>query len=418
MNERLLRFFLLGSLFFIPLLGSYYNFGYEKTKVLFFILSISLIGFIWLLQKPQTKWSAIKIASLMFILVLFITSALSIDFKLSLLGQEPYFQGLVLYAYLFLFSLLVSSAAITLEHVALVLTGSAIIVSLVAIQDWILLNIFSLPVLNYAGRVVSTFGQPNFYAGFLLLSLPFAYYLFKNSNRKLSYFGFFSALISIVGIFVSYSRSAILMTLMLVVLGLIAELKNKFKIGLIVLGVVLITILMALKLSSGIVGNEISRPIKTLNPDLTKESIEKRIYIWPVAFKITMQKPLTGYGLENIDKAFAGYFKANKHLFFEENLKISPVLISLKELTIDRSHNYPLDLFLFSGAFSFLSWAVLVILLFKKSVQKILDQKQHGYIFIVSLAIYLIWIQFQNQSIVHLMYFWFLVGLIDQGFTD
>ena len=30
-----------------------------------------------------------------------------------------------------------------------------------------------------------------------------------------------------------------------------------------------------------------------------------------------------------------------------------------------------------------------------------------------SLILYLIWVQFQNQSIIHLIYFWLLAGIID-----
>lgn len=401
------------AVFLTPLLGPYQNFGYqqavtfgyEKIKVLFFIFSISAVGFIWLFTKPKLKWDLIKIASLVFVLVLFVTSALGLDFRLSFLGQEPYFQGLVLYAYLFLFSLLVSSIAIKLEQVAIVLTSSAIVVSLVAIQSWIMLNIFNIPVQTYAGRVVSTFGQPNFYSGFLLLTLPFSYLLFKNSNKRLQYLGWGSGLLTFAGILVSFSRSTILMALLLLSLGLTFQLKIKFKMSVVVLGVVIISILIALKYQSGLVGNEVSKPIFTFNPDLTKESVEKRVYIWPQSAKIALQRPLTGFGLENVTWAFVNYFKDYKHPLFEANSKISPVLISLKELNIDRSHNYILDLLLFAGIAGFLSWGVLVFLMIRKN--------RSGVVFL-GLVSYLIWIQFQNQSIVHLIYFWLLVGLINQ----
>ena len=384
------------TIFLIPLLGPYQNFGYERTKVLFFILSTSLIGFIWLFTKPILKWDLIKIASLAFILILFITSGLGLDFRSSFLGTEPYFQGLALYAYLFLFSLLVSSISIKLEQAAWVLTGSAIVVSLVAIQGWVTLNIFNIPVTTYAGRVVSTFGQPNFYSGFLLLTLPFSYLLLKSSAKKLQYLGWGSILISVTAIFLSYSRSAILIALLLALFALISKLKIKFKIAASVIFVILAV--------SALAGSEILRPMSTRNPDLTKVSVEKRVYIWPMAWQLFLQKPLAGYGLENIGQAFANYFEKNKHSLFEENLRISPVLISLKELNIDRSHNYILDLLLFSGFPGFLVWVLMVVILIRKA---------RG-ILLVSLLTYLVWVQFQNQSIVHLVYFWLLVGLVNQ----
>lgn len=102
--------------------------------------------------------------------------------------------------------------------------------------------------------------------------------------------------------------------------------------------------------------------------------------------------------------SFKNYFEKNKHQIFEENLNINPVLISLKDLNIDRTHNYILDLLLFSGIFGVISYLMLVFLLLKKTKQRTL---------LVGLITYLIWVQFQNQSIVQLIYFWMLIGLVD-----
>lgn len=336
-----LKILLLLNLFLIPAIKAMGDFGYEQAKVLFFILSITLIGFVWVFKKHKLKLDSIRITSAVFILTLFLASVLGINSRASFLDNDPYFQGWIIYAYLFLFSFLVSISKLKLKWIALALSLSSLFVAVAAIKDWVLLTFFNSPVPAYAGRVVSTFGQPNFYAGFLLLTLPFAYYLLKTSNGKLHFLGLGGGLISVAGIFVSYSRSAILLVLILLILGLIDQLRDlKFRVGLAVSVVVGASILIALRLSSGIVGSEVSRPILTGDPDLTRESVEKRVYIWPLAVKLFLQKPLTGYGLENISKAFSDYFEKNKHSLFEENLKISPVLINLKELNIDRSHNY------------------------------------------------------------------------------
>lgn len=407
----LLKYLLLLTVFLTPLLGANSRFGYEQIKVLFFILSISLIGFLWLAGKPELKWSLVKVASLIFVFVLLVSSILGYDLRQSLLGVDPYFQGWLIYAYLALLSLLAASNKIGFRNYAFVSVLSASLVAITAIRQWVEVDLFNLPIPTYAGRVVSTFGQPNFYAGFLLLTLPFSYFLFRSKDSKLSVLGWGSGLISLIGILVSSSRSTILMALLLLIIALIAQLRIKFKVGLVVLGVVFISVFLALRFSSGIVGNEISRPITNRNPDLTKESVEKRAYIWPESLKIIWQRPFTGYGLENIGQAFDRYFKENKHSLFEENLNIWPVLLSLKELNIDRSHNYVLDLLIFSGIPGLLIWIVLAGLLFWKLKQW--PDIHEKVILQVSLINYLIWIQFQNQSIVHLIYFWLLIGLIN-----
>lgn len=393
---------LLASLLILPWLGATNNFGYEHIKVLFFILSITLIGFSWM--GKQVEWTLTGKAAAFFILILLTTSLTGINPKISLLGNQPYFQGWVLYAYLFLFYLIVKSIKIDLKEYATSLSASAMLVAFLAIKDWVTLNIANIPVSTYAGRVVSTFGQPNFYAGFLLLTLPFAYLLLKNSDQRLQKLGWGSGLFSMIGIMVSYSRSAIILSLMLLSLGLLMQLTIKFRLGLTVVGMVII--LAALKFSSGTYGflwNEFLHPLSTNNPDLTKVSIEKRVYIWPQVFKIGYTNPISGYGLENIQASYANYFLINKHLFFEENLNTS--LIGLKDLNLDRTHNYILDLFLFSGVLGVMLWLIFIFLLIRGTKNKVL---------LAGLITYLIWIQFQNQSVVHLVYFWLLAGLIDR----
>ncbi len=406
----LVKLLLLLTIFLTPLLGAMNGFGYEQIKVSFFIFSISLIGFMWM--GKGIRWTGISKIAGVFILILLITSLIGTDLESSLFGKQPYFQGWILYSYLYLFYLIVKTVNIKPEIYAVVLSFSALIVSILAIKDWILLNLLNINLPTYAGRVVSTFGQPNFYAGFLLLTLPFSYLLFTNSHKKLQILGWGGGLISLIGIMVSYSRSTILLALMLIILGLIGQLRVK-KLILAVLVVLIVAVFLSVNFSSGFVWKEVLQPSITYNPDLTKQSVENRVYIWPQAFKIASEEPLSGYGLENINKSFTEFFQKYKHPLFEENLNISPVLISLKELNLDRTHSYILDLLLFSGLFGILSWLALLGMLFWRLIQLSVDR--HQSVLVVSLIIYLVWVQFQNQSVVHLVYFWFLAGLIDRN---
>lgn len=414
MRVNFLKIALLGSIFILPLLGVYKNFGYEEIKVLFFILSISLIGFLW--RGKQFKWTLISKVLGLFVLILLVTSITGIDPKSSLLGNQPYSEGWIIYSYLYLFYLMVKTFKIETKQYAVVLSASALLVSFLAIKDWVLLNILGQHISTYAGRVVSTFGQPNFYAGFLLLTLPFSYSLFKAKDKRLQVLGWGSGIIILIGIMVSYSRSAILMALILIILGLADQLRIIKQLLIGGFAVLVITIFLSLNLSSGFVWKEFIQPTTVSNPDLTRESAEKRAYIWPVAWQLVIQKPVLGYGLENISQAFSNYFVKNKHTLFEENLNISPVLISLKDLNIDRTHNYILDLLLFSGILGLSAWIGVVILLIKKLKTEFSNPYKN--ILLISLITYLAWIQFQNQSIVHLLYLWLLMGLIDTREVD
>lgn len=393
---KALQFNLLLTIFLIPIITPFQSFGYEHSKILFFIFLTTLSGFLWIWllhhKKIKLRWSAIKIISLIFIIILLLTSFFGVDLLMGMLGKEPYFQGWVIYAYLWLFSLMVAVAAVKQKDWIKAFSLSSALVSLVALRQFIEINFLGQYIPTYAGRVVSTFGQPNFYSGFLLLTLPLI-------PRK----GYWWLVIflNILAIIVSQSRVAYLMLSILMLIWLIKKLTAKK---------LLAIASLSFFLQSGLLWNQIWEPASTINPDLTKVSVENRVYIWSLSWQLILQQPLFGYGLENISTAFANYFEKNKHALFEENLKVSPVLISLKELDIDRTHNYLLDLLLFSGVAGTVVWLVLIWLLFKKA--------KNNKILLISLAAYLIWIQFQNQSVVHLIYFWLLVGLIDKGDID
>ncbi len=406
----LIEFLLLLTVFLTPLLGASFNFGYEQIKVLFFIVSISLSGFLWLMRRPIFRWTGISIVAGLFIITLFVTSIIGIEPQTSFFGSEPYFQGVILYAYLFLFFLLVSASKIKFVTWAYVLVGSSTIVGLLAIGDWIQINLLGHQLPTYAGRVVSTFGQPNFYAGFLLLTLPFFNFLLKQKQK--GFWILLGFLIVILAIILSESRVAFMLLSLLLLLWLILELPFKKLIFGVISMILFITFALSVNFGAGWVEKELTSLRSNINPDLTTIGVEKRYYIWPILGKLILEHPVTGYGLENIAPVFSEYFEINKHTLFEENLKVKPYLFGLKDLNLDRAHNYLLDLLLFSGIFGVVCWAIIVFLLIKKLLLSKVTLENN--VLWVGLITYLVWIQFQNQSVVHLIYFWLLVGLVDQ----
>ncbi|KKS12851.1 MAG: hypothetical protein UU67_C0039G0012 [Candidatus Daviesbacteria bacterium GW2011_GWB1_41_5] len=388
-------------LFLVPLVGPWFGLGYEQSKVLFFFLGMTLAGVLWLKDKPKIKWTPLKLGGLGFLGILGVSSILGISPKDSLLGVEPYYQGFILYAFLFLFFLLVSASGIKEEIWAKTLLLSSLIVSFFATGDYVLLNFFHQNIPTYSGRVVSTFGQPNFYAGFLLLGMPFL--------GRLGRWGELGMLGAGVGILISGSRIAIVLMLVLLVLFFLGKLKNKlfFWGGGILCAVILGGFLyLSGDTPSGLIWQEFTLPQFTRFDQFAPAdgAVEKRYYIWPIVWETIKERPILGYGLENIYPAWQKYFAVNYHAFFEENLKQSSVLIRLKDLGIDRSHNYVLDLLVFSGVLGLLGWLGVVGLMLKKV---------KSWPIFASLILYLIWVQFQNQSIIHLIYFWLLAGIID-----
>ena len=356
---------------------------------------MSLASFLWILTKPKFALSQIQKAAGLLILALFLTSLTGIDPKTSILGDSPYFQGLILYSQLYLFSIIISKLKKP-QDTFKPLMLSASLVSLVAIKHAVELYIFNLPVPTYAGRVVSTFGQPNFYAGWILLTLPLFYYQIVREKRPLIYIVGF--LICILAIVLSYSKTAIFLTGGLILFWLARSLGRVWKlITILVVVTILSAAFFAVKYQKGFLWEQLGKA----NPyySIVNYSPEKRAYIWPTILDLISKSPILGYGLENLKSIFGTNIRL-------EEAKVA-YAADLKNLVVDRSHNYLLDLAIFAGILGVISWLFLVYVLLRKAKGLLLT----------SLLIYLIWVQFQNQSVVHLIYFWWLLGLIDQEVT-
>ena len=201
-------------------------------------------------------------------------------------------------------------------------------------------------------------------------------------------------LVSIAGLILSYSRASILILGGLLLVFLLFRLNQRIHIVIVSLVLVIVASVLSFKFGSGLIYQEIKAPFN--QQWLIDNSPEKRIFIWPIILEFISQRPILGYGLENLRVAFSKYER-----FHEQR---DPVYFGIKNLIIDRSHNYSLDLLFSSGFLGFLIWIFLVVILLKKA---------RG-ILLLSLIIYLVWIQLQVQGIVHLMYFWLLGGLVDQ----
>jgi hypothetical protein len=108
----LLKLLLAAILLLTPIIPAQYGFGYELVKILVFLVLVIVSGLIFTSlvvdKKITIRWTRIKLVSLLFVVCLTITSFSGVHPTDSLTGQYPYFQGLIVYWLLFLFSLIVS----------------------------------------------------------------------------------------------------------------------------------------------------------------------------------------------------------------------------------------------------------------------------------------------------------------------
>lgn len=399
------------AVFLIPLIPATLGFGYELIKIVIFLSLTIISSLIYLYGSSyqyhksingrsmncDLRWTKIKKAGLIFLIILSLASVFGIHPLESLVGKHPYYQGLVIYWFLFLFSLMVSEIGVSKKKLVQVLSSAALIVAIVSIIQFIMLNLLKIEIPNYAGRVISTFGQPNLYGGFLLLLLPF---IFELKKQKL-----LVATVVSLGILASLSKAAIILLLGLGLVWLFGKFKRKGALIFITSVFLLNALVFSLENSTGLIWEEVLRPL--IGQGTEGDVIEKRIYIIPVMLDIYYKSPVLGFGVDSINNLYSDHFAD----FKPELRNYPPLYFNLMNLTIDRSHNYFLDLLIFSGVVGLLAYFYLLSLLFKSSRSLFLK---------VFLILYLIWIQFQVQSIAHLMLFWLVVGAIDNkdNFTD
>jgi len=158
------------------------------------------------------------------------------------------------------------------------------------------------------------------------------------------------------------------------------------------IGVLVIGLFYAL-IPSRILEDELIQPFR--NQTVEFSNVQKRYFIWQIALEQIGRRPLLGYGLENIDEALPDEYDFNhpKPAFYH----------SIKDLTIDNTHNLFLNLLLWGGVVLVIPFIVLLAILYKST--KSLTLK-------VSLSIFLVWSFFQNLSLVHWLFFYILIAMI------
>lgn len=288
-------------LFILPFVFWLSPLRFELIKTIFFYL-ISFLAILSLLAKPKN----IYIDKVWFLWtgILFLSSLLNHNFINSLVGYGYHHQGVVFFLVLGLWQILFKRER---GNKILFLTALAAIIE----------SIIVLLQRGFFGNGFGTLGTPHDTAGFLLIALPLV----------VQNFPLFLGLLTIAGIIATGSQIAILILMALGFYYLLQKtrfIKNRFKI-------LIVTVIFLL------IGSVLVYVQKNESP------FESRHLIWTLGFKAFMEKPLFGYGSENIMTAYDQQYRY--------------VDKPLLNLMVDRSHNLLLDILLFSGIAGFILFA-------------------------------------------------------------
>lgn len=375
--DSLVEFFWLFAVFSIPIYFSFFlntenPFELNKMvllRVLFALLFIATtIREIFFpsvfIKKIKTIFFKYWLWPSVFILFLFVSLFFSSDFSLSFYGATDRQQGFISYFYYFSWFILLSFNLIVLssrENKELSLNSdlktepnpyssafikriiysiifSFLIVSLYGVFQFLGLDFYSWQEPAFlTKRAFSFLGQPNFFASWLLLVIPIVIFFFLvNRSNKLKIFSLLLLPLSLFALLSSSSRGGMLSLVLAAIvflfsLFLFSNLKLKFSKKKILLSfsVLLFSLLFAL---------ELFLPGRLFSLFKFNEgSVSARLDFYKTSVLAIKERPLTGYGQENLYNVFVSRYEPKwaKH----SRINQAP----------DRVHNIILDILMSAG---------------------------------------------------------------------
>lgn len=140
-----------------------------------------------LLKKVLSSLKPITLMIIIFLAIGCIASLIGVDLPKSIYGNYYRGDGLITYLHLAVFSIVVSLIWQDINKKFLYLflaLGSSIISIITLMMSFLVINFNMLSLPHWENRAVgATFGNPNFLAGYLAVSLPFIFYQIQTAGK-------------------------------------------------------------------------------------------------------------------------------------------------------------------------------------------------------------------------------------------
>lgn len=369
-------FIILTALPFITV--TLYGITREGSRYLAFVISTCIVGVlsIFLMQHKQyqKKWtlfSPLGRAIFASLLVSFLANLQGLDFATSIVGSSWRHQGYILLLsgtifWAVAYFLNTYDKDFILKTLLTMGFTHLLILAWAAVDSVKLL--LGLPVTGlYNGRIADPIGNPNSLAGLLVMTLPF--FVLNNKAHMFIRVGVY--LLNIVVLIATGSRSGLLAFLIISTLIISIELKKWGK-----------KVLMVGVLASLLVIFLFSTYVSSFN----RYSIwDNQLIIWKAGVEAVVKRPILGYGQENFE------------LIFPEERMVK----------VDNAHNIFLETAVSSGLVGLSLFIAILVLGYRKSPLTVK----------IALIAFLIRAQFNPLSLTEIVYFWFLLGLVEEKNT-
>lgn len=413
--NKIIKFTVLFSLTVIPLIILPIETDIDKY---YFpkVAAMLIIVISFLIMKFTNKWRINYIIKgditnkilLLYLLSLIVSTFFAFNKAYAVFGSPGRYEGIIticLYMILFLISRLYINVDEKLFKI--------ILISAAVVSGYGILQTFGIePFPRDADRInwvnaFSTIGNPNFLGSYLVLMIPISVYLFIVDKSLLGMVGYIILFYCLLGTntrgaWLGYIVSIIAFTVIHFIYFRYS--KAEFRRYVILFIATLVILLLFNFKTGGALLNRfltISLDAKELLTDGEKADLtgSHRGFIWKRVIELIKQRPITGYGLENLGEMFVKYYSQDMIEFWG------------KVRYPDKAHNEYLHIAVTSGIPSLMIYLSFLTIIITNGLKKLANNKL--LLLLLSSVIGYMAAAFFNISIVSVAYiYWIFLGLI------
>ncbi len=342
-----------------------------------------------LVKKIKSSLNYITLLIIIFLMVMFIASLMGADLPKSLIGNYYRGDGLITYLHLAVFSIVVGLIWQDIDKKLLYLClalGSSLISIFTLLMSFFVINFNMLFIPHWENRAVgATFGNPNFLAGYLAVTLPFVFYQIKRNGKIKRLWWIFAFILQFLAIIATNSYGGLAVGLLFLIGWFVIGKKRGVEIFILLslANILLITFAVFQQ-------NKISGFV----PE-GRERIFRKILLG------VKKRPLMGFGWANSDYAFETD---------EWPIKLQ------HDVYVDRAHAMLLEVLATSGIVGLI---VYILLIFKITENLIINysgadkkEKLVPKVLLLTFILYLVHSQTNIISIQEELFFWLIAGII------
>lgn len=414
MARRRIEYLLFAVVTFVPFVfvpvGECNDFFYAPKA--YALTIIAMLFLLILLQNRKAiskliRFDSINRTLLIYFMLLVVSLFFALNRELAIHGSPRREDGFRIMMVYFLLFLAARTSAISETKFNVGIEISAMILSIYGIMQFYGLDPFPRDFIRSRWRTAfSTFGNPNFFGSYLVLVIPVALDGFIKRRKNIS--GFVYSIL-LYALLCTRTRSAWIGAAVAIVAYLVASrispshCRQDIRRLVCILVITLAVVLMFNTLNSNAFVQRSRSIFEGALSVIRNEEPERagsgRIFIWRRVILLIRDRPLTGYGIENLREPFAERFNEDVMAVFG------------RILYFDKAHNEYLHIAVTTGIPSLIVYLLLVTKAFHAGLTRLREYDTYCP-FVASVLGYLVQ-AFFNISVVSVAYiFWVFLGIL------